>query len=343
MKSGQRSKPSQKWPATNIPNTFQHPNSFVEVLLPLLTGDETKILNVCCRKILGWDEHRATLRDRVSFSQFESLSGLSRGRVSQALRALATFNILKATASGLSERRLEMEEGREYELNLDQLGPIDVAAMRDRASRSLAAGRERMAKAHAVRAANHPERSGGLTDVGQADRPTSVRRANTQNPVKPTKTKEGAGAPSGAAPAAAAQAGPAADLPGQLATAFEAISGINLPAQGTKAQRQDFRVRWSDPLSEILELCGSDFAVTESLMRRAVDDMRARGLRLSSPKSILEVGRSLQAEGRAGAPAHVQARKPAHGQSSKQMRSADYREQHARQLRELDAQQRKQP
>lgn len=100
---------------TFIPNSFQKPNAFVDELMRLLPPACNVLLDVACRKILGWEEKRIARRDRISLSQFEELTGFSRNTVRQHLDILHAANILVPDGSPTAH-------GQEYELNLGQLG-----------------------------------------------------------------------------------------------------------------------------------------------------------------------------------------------------------------------------
>jgi len=73
------------------------------------------LLDVACRKILGWEENRVARRDRISLSQFEDITGFSRNTVRQHLDILHAANILVPYGQPTFD-------GQEYELNLGQLG-----------------------------------------------------------------------------------------------------------------------------------------------------------------------------------------------------------------------------
>lgn len=110
---------------TYIPNSYQKPNAFVDELMPLLSTPENVTLDAACRRILGWEEHRATRRDRIALSQFMDMTGLSRNTVRACLVELGRANILSPVGpvSG---------DGQEYELNLGQRGLYDTLYLAQR-------------------------------------------------------------------------------------------------------------------------------------------------------------------------------------------------------------------
>lgn len=109
-----------------IPNTFQHPNVFVDKLMYLLTPVENTVLTYAVRRILGFQANIFTRRDNISLSQFTdgltSQNGewLSRGcgvgtqAVINALEALCIYKILIPTTDKPDPKR-----GQEYWLQDD--------------------------------------------------------------------------------------------------------------------------------------------------------------------------------------------------------------------------------
>ena len=117
-----------------IPNSFQNPNFYVDELMPLLTGEEYKVLFYAVRRILGFEEKRITMRDRISITQFEKGlvskdgrrldygTGLSRTAIVNALETLTTFNIMHE----LAPNNPHENKGAEYGLELDS-DRVDLA------------------------------------------------------------------------------------------------------------------------------------------------------------------------------------------------------------------------
>ena len=65
------------------PNHTQTPNEFFDVHLKEMGLSELKIVLAIIRQTFGW--HKAD--DEISFSQFETLTGLSRPAVSKGIQA----------------------------------------------------------------------------------------------------------------------------------------------------------------------------------------------------------------------------------------------------------------
>lgn len=79
-----------------LAQTFQAPNEYVDYYCRNLTGAEFKILMVATRKICGFADHRQTMRDRISISQFQEFSGIKdRQTVIDACVKLGNLGILK--------------------------------------------------------------------------------------------------------------------------------------------------------------------------------------------------------------------------------------------------------
>lgn len=99
--------------------SHQAPNAFVDELLRHLPRGAERLLWIACRKIGGWEEHRRSRRDRISLSQFVELSGMTRPTVRRLLDVLHAANILVPDGPASTA-------GREYELNLGQLGAYNL-------------------------------------------------------------------------------------------------------------------------------------------------------------------------------------------------------------------------
>jgi hypothetical protein len=110
---------------THVPNSYQKPNVFVDEIMCLLSPTQNMVLDAACRQIMGWETKRAARRDRISLSQFETLTGLSRHTILAALAHLATANLL--TPIGTPTGRT----AQEYELNLGQRGDYRWDFLRD--------------------------------------------------------------------------------------------------------------------------------------------------------------------------------------------------------------------
>jgi len=115
---------------TVFPNTYQKPNIFVDEIMALLTPTTNMVLDAACRRIMGWEQHRATRRDRISLTQFRQMTGLSRPAILRALTHLRAANILTAVGDNVGG-----QVAREYELNLGQRGGYNWDFLREHAPR----------------------------------------------------------------------------------------------------------------------------------------------------------------------------------------------------------------
>lgn len=107
-----------------IPNTFQHPNLYIDRLAHLLTPQEQVVLNKAVREILGWQNKRLTRQANISLSvfvdgKFDSNGnrlcygcGLGTGSVRTALKTLDKFKILLKDGE-------PTQDGQLYTLQID--------------------------------------------------------------------------------------------------------------------------------------------------------------------------------------------------------------------------------
>jgi len=78
-------------PSRLIPNTFQTPNALVDdLIMSLMTGNETKCYLVIVRKTFGW--HKSA--DRIAKSQIMELAGLGETAVDACMDALVDFGLV---------------------------------------------------------------------------------------------------------------------------------------------------------------------------------------------------------------------------------------------------------
>ena len=107
----------------NLPQTFQAPNEYVDYFCSRLTGAQFKLLMIATRKICGYSNHRETMRDRISLSQFQELSGLTdRVTVIESLAYLSKLGLLRKI-------RKSTQAGQEWELvrHLPKIGQQELA------------------------------------------------------------------------------------------------------------------------------------------------------------------------------------------------------------------------
>ena len=85
------------------PNYTQVPNLLLDEHMQKMSKAELKIVLAACRKTFGWQKGK----DRISYTQFEKLTGLSRASVQEGIKQAITHGVL---------RRYEVRNGFEYSL-----------------------------------------------------------------------------------------------------------------------------------------------------------------------------------------------------------------------------------
>jgi len=78
------------------PNTTDLPNDLVDHWLPLLKEGELKVLLVIIRKTFGWHKQR----DRLSLSQLEKITGLSRRSIIDSVNSLIQKGLIQKETIG---------------------------------------------------------------------------------------------------------------------------------------------------------------------------------------------------------------------------------------------------
>jgi hypothetical protein len=136
-----------------IPNTFQHPNIFIDELMYFLTPEENICLTWAVRRILGFQANIMSRRDNISLSQFtdgiktEDGRWLSRGcglgvnTIRAALEGLEKYKVLIPTSG-----KPNPVKGQEYWLQ-DNKNSIDWDALEERKSVKISQYQQRTAKA----------------------------------------------------------------------------------------------------------------------------------------------------------------------------------------------------
>lgn len=167
-----------------LPNTFQHPNFFVDKLMHLLTPEENTVLTFAVRRILGFQENISSRRDHISLSQFtDGITakngthlchgcGLRKDGVRSALDALEKYKVLLPTSPFPDVRK-----GQEYWLQEDA-SAIDWEGLEVRQADKLAASASRTAKARS-----------SVIQKGSVGQNTQASVAQTPNVLSDSNTK----------------------------------------------------------------------------------------------------------------------------------------------------------
>jgi len=86
----------------NYQKTTQIPNVFFDFHIPKLSGSEIKILLIIVRQTYGWiaQNGKRKKRDRISYSQFETKTGISRRVISHSIQSLIDKKLIRASEFG---------------------------------------------------------------------------------------------------------------------------------------------------------------------------------------------------------------------------------------------------
>ncbi len=106
-----------------IPNSYQTPNIYIDVIMPLLTDSEWRVLSFAMRHILGWREKIEARKGTISLNMFENGygpypgCGLNKGTIIKVLKALDKHGILAKDGS-------VTKDGQRWLIadNLEQIG-----------------------------------------------------------------------------------------------------------------------------------------------------------------------------------------------------------------------------
>jgi hypothetical protein len=171
-----------------IPNTFQHPNIFIDKLMYYLSPSENVVLTFAVRRILGFQSNIMSRKDNISLSQFtdgitaedgHALSmgcGLGMDAVIHGLETLEKYKILIACTEKPDPRK-----GQEYWLQ-DNENIIDWEGLEKRKDERKAFSYTRTQKARYSVGQNTSVGQKARGDVGQNPTPLSDRD------TKPTET-----------------------------------------------------------------------------------------------------------------------------------------------------------
>lgn len=138
-----------------IPNTFQHPNAYVDWLAYYLTPEEEKVLNKAIREILGWHNKIESRQARIALSVFEHGKvsketgeqlclgcGLGRAAIRKALKSLDAFKILVKVGDATND-------GQMYRIQ-DNYQLVDLDGLKARREQQDAKNASRTSKARGV-------------------------------------------------------------------------------------------------------------------------------------------------------------------------------------------------
>jgi hypothetical protein len=161
-----------------IPNSYQTPNAYIDLIYAFLTADEWKVLSYALRRIIGFDKRE----DRISLSQFtdgatlkngearDYGTGLGRDTVRKSLQGLLQYGLMVK----LEENDPTKNEGPLFALQLD-FEKVDIDGLRQRFEQYKTAQAGRTASAIAARSSKAtPNVSHTGYPVCPTDRPPYV-------------------------------------------------------------------------------------------------------------------------------------------------------------------------
>ena len=89
-------------------------------------------------------------------------------------------------------------------------------------------------------------------------------------------------------------------MQGELEIYVSEISGLAIPPRKTQRDRKAAKIRWWDPLWEMLELCGWDLPLAKQGILRTMQEMDQGNLTFDAPQSMIKIFRSLVAKAKRG-------------------------------------------
>jgi len=104
----------------NYKQTTQVPNEVFDKHLPNLTFSELKLLLIIIRQSYGWKTKNGKRkeRDRITYSQFQAKTGLSRRVITETVQSLLIKHLISVTAkSGERLHQPEERKGTKYEIS----------------------------------------------------------------------------------------------------------------------------------------------------------------------------------------------------------------------------------
>lgn len=138
-----------------IPNTFQHPNAYIDWLSYYLTPEEEKVLNKAIREILGWHNRIESRQARIALSIFEHGKigketgeqlclgcGLGIAAIRKALAALDKYKILVKVGDPTND-------GQMYRIQ-DNYQQVDLEGLKARRAEQDIKNADRTSKARGV-------------------------------------------------------------------------------------------------------------------------------------------------------------------------------------------------
>lgn len=156
-----------------IPNTAQIPNVLFDVVMARVSPAQFKVLMAVARKTYGWGKES----DRISLSQLQQMTGLSRQGVIDAVAGLGWIINAHQRPQSITEYSINIDSANELVKSVDQGSQVSLPEPVNSVDQSQSTQLTRV-----VNSFDQPSQVSG---------PELVNSVDTQNPIKPTnKTQE---------------------------------------------------------------------------------------------------------------------------------------------------------
>lgn len=152
-----------------IANAFQCHNDYVDKGMRYLSGTEFKVLMCAVRHILGWENSIERRENKITVTTFSTITGLSRGAVSNALTDLVRFGFM----TRLNRSTWRLNECPDWE------------RLQQREQERLEKAQERTAKARSKNPRNDSPTD--KTNDSPTDKKLTVRLTNVDSPTDTLK------------------------------------------------------------------------------------------------------------------------------------------------------------
>lgn len=129
---------------TIIPNSYQTPNAYADDLMPLLTGEEWKVLSYMTRRIFGWEDARQAGNAGISLTEIINGTGVAKRTAQKALDSLMLYGIAVLVAKGKGSAPSQ------WSLEIDK-DHIDLAGLRRRKDGKSKAQRKKLRDANSAK------------------------------------------------------------------------------------------------------------------------------------------------------------------------------------------------
>lgn len=156
-----------------IPNTAQIPNVLFDVVMARVSPAQFKVLMAVARKTYGWGKES----DRISLSQLQQMTGLSRQGVIDAVAGLGWIINAHQRPQSITEYSINIDSANELVKSVDQGSQVSLPEVVNSVYQCQSTQLTRVVKS--------------VDQSSQLSGPELVNSVDIQNPIKPTnKTQE---------------------------------------------------------------------------------------------------------------------------------------------------------